>query len=83
MENIKNDNIHKCSKCGVGLIKPDVVFFGEGLPLSYFHNIDILKQADLVFVIGTSLKVMPFALSVTLIPENTPIVLINREYVLQ
>jgi NAD-dependent SIR2 family protein deacetylase len=43
MENIKNDKIHKCSKCGVGLIKPDVVFFGEGLPESYFHNIDKIK----------------------------------------
>ena len=32
MENIKNDKIHKCSKCEVGLIKPDVVFFGEALP---------------------------------------------------
>lgn len=39
--------------CG-GLIRPDVVFFGEGLPPRFvdMRNID-MKQCDLLIVMGT------------------------------
>ena len=37
MNHIKKGDIHKCQKCPKkGLIKPDVVFFGEGLPVEFF-----------------------------------------------
>ena len=46
-----------CPLCG-GLLKPDVVFFGEGVPrervLAATHG---LEQADAVLVAGSSLKV--------------------------
>jgi NAD-dependent SIR2 family protein deacetylase len=35
MNHIKNGEIHRCTKCKA-LIKPDVVFFGEGLPSKFF-----------------------------------------------
>ena len=38
-----------------------------------------LRDADLLFVIGTSLKVRPFSLLTELVPESAPRVLINME----
>ncbi len=49
-------------KCGLnnceGLVKPDIVFFGEALPLTFSQNAHKIEEADLVFVMGTSLKVI-------------------------
>lgn len=46
----------------LGIMKPDIVFFGEGLPES-FHNAieDDKNNCDLLIVIGSSLKVRPVA----------------------
>ena len=38
-----------------------------------------LRDADLLFVIGTSLKVHPFASLTELVPDSCPRVLINME----
>ena len=40
-----------------------------------------LRNADLLFVIGTSLTVQPFASLATLVPEHCPRVLINLDSV--
>ena len=48
------------SDCG-GLVKPDIVFFGEQLPSAFFLNQRFLGVADLCLVLGTSLSVYPFA----------------------
>lgn len=44
-------------------MKPDIVFFGEGMP-DEFHRAMALdkEEADLIIVIGSSLKVRPVAL---------------------
>lgn len=64
-----------------GLVKPDIVFYGEPLPSSFFLNRQHIKQADLVIVMGTSLTVQPFAS----LPGDTelgvPRILINKELV--
>ncbi|GLB38674.1 putative sirtuin family. Class I subfamily protein [Lyophyllum shimeji] len=54
--------IPRCKRreCG-GLVKPDIVFFGESLPANFIRNIPIIGEADLVIIIGTSLTVQPFA----------------------
>ncbi|ODQ66123.1 SIR2-domain-containing protein [Nadsonia fulvescens var. elongata DSM 6958] len=55
--------IPKCprSNCS-GIIKPSIVFFGEGLPSRFFDlSTDDLSTSDLVIVAGTSLTVFPFA----------------------
>jgi len=54
-----------CEHCD-GYVKPDIVFFGEGLP-ARFHNLlqTDMKRADLLIILGTSLQVAP----VSLIPE--------------
>lgn len=45
--------------CG-GVMKPSVIFFGEGLPLEmYTASVTALERADLVLAIGSSLEVAP------------------------
>lgn len=81
MESIKTETIYKC-ECN-GLVKPDIVFFGEKLPIDFFQKSILLKHVDLAIVIGTSLVVFPFASLISMIPKEAPIVLINRDESLQ
>jgi NAD+-dependent protein deacetylase SIR2 len=69
-----------CSQVGCsGIVKPDVTFFGEALPESFGTQVYLVRQADLVIVMGTSLSVHPFAKVLSLVSLSTPIVLINME----
>ncbi|KAL0247013.1 hypothetical protein I308_104046 [Cryptococcus tetragattii IND107] len=70
----------KGKKCG-GLVKPDIVFFGEGLPDRFFKFVPELRKCDLLIVIGTSLQVQPFASLVDHVPSTCPRLLINRDAV--
>lgn len=64
----------------MGILKPDIVFFGEGLPEIYHKSInDDKNKCDLLIVIGSSLKVKPVANIPLLLPKHIPQVLINRE----
>ncbi len=71
---ISKELIPKCDYCD-GVIKPDIVFFGESV-----HDFEIalnwVKDADLLFVVGTSLKVYP----ASLLPQYTKgdIVIVNK-----
>ncbi len=43
-------------------MKPEIVFFGEGLPNEFYHSLEEDKEhTDLLIVIGSSLKVRPVA----------------------
>ncbi|KAF2011879.1 NAD-dependent deacetylase sirtuin-2 [Aaosphaeria arxii CBS 175.79] len=66
---------------GGGLVKPEIVFFGEALPSSFFDNKHLPSEADLCIVMGTSLSVQPFASLPQWCAEGTPRVLINQEAV--
>ncbi|KAJ6245626.1 nad-dependent protein deacetylase sirtuin-2 [Anaeramoeba flamelloides] len=84
-EDIKSDiiegNVPKCSKCNDGVIKPDITFYGEELP-SRFNLVEKdFPKADLLIVIGTSLKVMPFNSLIRKVKDSCPRVLINLEEV--
>jgi NAD-dependent SIR2 family protein deacetylase len=49
--------VPSCTRCG-GLLKPDVVFFGESVPRSRVENaMARLERADAVLVVGSSLMV--------------------------
>ncbi|XP_060626358.2 NAD-dependent protein deacetylase sirtuin-3, mitochondrial isoform X3 [Anolis sagrei] len=50
------EKIPKCPIC-TGIIKPDIVFFGEELPHRFFLHVTDFPMADLLFIIGTSLEV--------------------------
>ena len=45
-----------CETCG-GLLKPDIVFFGEGLPEALEQSLEAARHCDVVLVVGTSLVV--------------------------
>jgi NAD-dependent histone deacetylase SIR2 len=68
----------RCSCDKNGLIKPDVVFFGEQLPSDFKEAFTLVKEADLVIVMGTSLVVFPFAFLLEKIDDKVPLVLINN-----
>lgn len=47
-----------CPHCGIGLIKPDVVFFGETVPRERVQAcMDAVTRADAVLIAGSSLMV--------------------------
>ncbi|WP_027182982.1 SIR2 family NAD-dependent protein deacylase [Desulfovibrio inopinatus] len=48
-----------CDQCG-GLVRPEIVFFGESIPLDALEKSgQLAREADLVMVIGTSGNVAP------------------------
>lgn len=43
-----------------GLLKPDFIFFGEGIPAKAFHDsVDVASRSDVLIIIGTTGEVMP------------------------
>jgi len=64
-----------------GLVKPDIVFFGEPLPEAFHRHRSLPSEADLAIVMGTSLTVQPFASLPSFVPEYVPRILINLERV--
>lgn len=62
-----------------GLVKPDIVFFGEALPERFHQNVRMIYAADLAIVMGTSLSVAPFATLPQLASEGVPRLLINKD----
>lgn len=79
-QHIDAKSIPHCHDCN-GLVKPEIVFFGEQLPEDFFSNRLLPSRADLVIVMGTSLTVQPFAQLPSSTREETPRVLINKEQV--
>lgn len=61
-----------------GVVKPDIVFFGENLPTSFFLGaIHDIPACDLLIIMGTSLVVHPFASIVHEVRPEVPRLLIN------
>jgi NAD-dependent SIR2 family protein deacetylase len=56
----KRCEVPVCVACGVGVVKPDVTFFGEKLSDEFFDRWEEDRRvADLFIVIGSSLLVSP------------------------
>ncbi|GLD65654.1 NAD-dependent protein deacetylase sirtuin-2, partial [Lates japonicus] len=78
-EKIFSDDIPRCDKCS-SLVKPDIVFFGENLPVRFFTSMKMdFPRCDLLIVMGTSLQVQPFAGLVGRVSKSCPRLLINME----
>lgn len=62
---LNTKDLPHCPKCGSGLLRPGVVWFGEMLPEKVINDIDdFIKESrkiDLILVIGTSAQVYPAA----------------------
>jgi NAD-dependent SIR2 family protein deacetylase len=68
-----------CAQCG-GLLKPDVVFFGENVPVERFQAArDALSGADALLVAGSSLMVYSgFRFVMQAHQAGLPIAIVNR-----
>ena len=75
--NLKDGTIPYCD-CK-GIIKPDVVFFGESLPESFFEVYYNPPETDLLIVAGSSLTVQPAASFALNLLKKTKSILINLE----
>lgn len=59
---LQEKKVLKCEKCG-GLIRPDVVWFGEMLPMKELRYAEErAAESDVFFTIGTSAEVYPAAM---------------------
>ncbi|MDR5865230.1 SIR2 family NAD-dependent protein deacylase [Halomonas koreensis] len=61
-----------------GQLRPDVVWFGEAVP-RYPEACELVAEADLLLVVGTSLAVMPAAALLDQAPLEAPCVLVDPE----
>ena len=76
---IQGDLVPRCAACR-SVLRPDVVFFGEGLPAEFSDNqASDFEACDLLIVMGTSLKVYPFAGLANQVTPLTPRFLFNAE----
>ena len=74
-EILRSEGVPRCG-CG-GVIKPDVVLYGEQLPVDAIEGaIDAIARADLLIIGGTSLAVYPAAGFVE--DYSGPLVIINK-----
>ncbi|KAI9904029.1 hypothetical protein N3K66_000558 [Trichothecium roseum] len=81
-EHVEKGEVPRCEADGCGgLVKPDIVFFGEALPSEFRDRAPETSVADLVLILGTSLTVFPFAGLPELAEAGKPRVLFNMERV--
>ncbi|GAB0138150.1 hypothetical protein EsDP_00006394 [Epichloe bromicola] len=74
--------VPRCKEPGcTGIVKPDIVFFGEALPSAFGENSHQAAMADVVLILGTSLTVYPFAGLPNMARPGKPRVLFNMERV--
>jgi NAD-dependent deacetylase len=79
MAAMANDGAPRCEDCG-GVLKPDVVFFGELLPeRAMTRASELALGAGLLLVVGSSLEVYPVAeLPATTLRAGGRLALVNR-----
>ncbi|KAF8141958.1 DHS-like NAD/FAD-binding domain-containing protein [Boletus edulis] len=73
------DDSDECDDLPVGVMKPDITFFGEKLTDDFDQALlDDRDRVDLLLVIGTSLKVSPVSETLSHLPHSVPQILINK-----
>ncbi|HOK40376.1 MAG TPA: NAD-dependent protein deacylase [bacterium] len=79
-EKIIKESVPHCDKCG-GLIKPDVIFYGEQLNIETLNKaIEEANKADLCLVLGSTLVVYPAAIIPEIvIKKKGKIIIVNRD----
>ncbi|WP_282693911.1 NAD-dependent protein deacetylase [Streptomyces sp. CC208A] len=79
-EQVAGFHVVACGVCG-GVLKPDVVFFGETVPAERVERCrELVRAAGSVLVLGSSLTVMSGLRFVRQAAEaGTPVVIVNRD----
>jgi NAD-dependent protein deacetylase/lipoamidase len=77
---LADKQVPHCPKCG-GVIKPNVILFGEQLPFQELLKAqEAARKADLMIVIGSSLEVAPASEIPTLAVQNgSKLIIINLD----
>lgn len=75
MNNVHTGKECKCSKSS--LVKPSITFYGESID-NEFEAFQLVKEADLILILGTSLTVYPVAELPNYRKKDTPIILITK-----
>ena len=79
-KDIMAQRVPHCSKCKVGVLKPNIVFFGEDLGDAFHTQMsEDHGKVDLLVVVGSSLQVRPVSTVPYNIAPEVPQILINRE----
>jgi NAD-dependent deacetylase len=76
---IDDGTIPLCTNCN-GILKPDVILFGEQLPQSaMFEAQDAVRKCDLMVVAGSSLEVLPVAgLPMQAVDRGAHLIIVNN-----
>lgn len=70
----------RCRICGYNTLKPSIVLFRSSLPQKFFECVPKdVEDADMLIIIGTSLKVAPANSLVYRVPETCLRMLVNRD----
>ncbi|MFP3852964.1 MAG: SIR2 family NAD-dependent protein deacylase [Anaerolineales bacterium] len=77
---VETGKLPRCEECG-GLLKPEVVLFGEQLPYLIVQDAkSLISQADLIIVAGSSLEVTPAAVfPVQALNTGASMIMINQD----
>lgn len=77
---VDDSTIPTCEKCG-GILKPDIVLFGEQLPFKVANDAqEAVSKSDLVLIVGSSLEVTPVALfPLRAVDRGAKLIIINEE----
>jgi len=79
LELLGGDEVPRCSACGA-VLKPDVVFFGELLPVEAIDRaVELAREAALLLVVGSALEVYPVAgLPLETLDAGGAVAIVNR-----
>ncbi|UQT61140.1 NAD-dependent protein deacetylase [Streptomyces durmitorensis] len=79
-EAVREFRVVACSACGNGVLKPDVVFFGENVPPERVAACrDLVEEAAVLLVLGSSLTVMSGLRFVRQAAQSgTPVLIVNQ-----
>ncbi|WP_425483956.1 NAD-dependent protein deacetylase [Fodinicola acaciae] len=77
---VRDFRLVDCVSCGSGVLKPDVVFFGENVPPARVAECyRLVEEADSLLVLGSSLTVMSGLRFVRYAAQNgKPVLIVNR-----
>ena len=77
-EKIQKEEMYYCPKCN-GPCKPNIVFYGENYPAKFYQSLKECNDVEVIIIMGTTLKVQPFASIPYYTNPKADILLFNME----
>ncbi len=71
--------IPKCTKCKTGVIRPDIVMYGDKLKDDFYRmRVEDMANCDLLIILGTRLREAPFRDLIKMTREDVPRFYVNN-----